>query len=100
MSKTDKLKGKNLRLNKGLTLSITRNIEQISQNTFRIESQTNKSIFYQINYDLMKCNCKDNEIRKIKCKHLYAIESYVVQKGENRINNKTIKTWKDDDYDF
>lgn len=51
----------------------------------------------------MKCNCKDNEIRRIKCKHLYAIESYLVKEKKNGINNnnkKIIKTWKDANYDF
>ena len=63
---------------RGKLLCETRNVKKTPRG-WRVQSQTNHSIDYTIQYrkDEPKCTCPDCEIAKKKCKHIYAVEFYI-----------------------
>ena len=57
---------------------------------FEVPSQFNKGKYLvQIRYDSKECNCPDYEVRRQKCKHIFAVE-YTLQKEIDNNGNTII----------
>jgi len=84
---------KNRREGKGRALALSREIYQVSDNIFYVESET-QSIFYTVKYQsnpsftLEWCTCLDYcSNRSSRCKHIFAVQ-YAL---ENRLVKKESK---------
>jgi len=55
---------------------------------WKVPSQTGKKNYYFVKYDKhrSKCTCPDCQIRKQKCKHIYAVEFYIKEKIDDEGN--------------
>jgi putative transposase len=45
-----------------------------AQNTYRVKSQTSKTVYHVTNTELGWCTCPDHEFRGVRCKHIFAVE--------------------------
>jgi len=62
------------RQEKGRLLSLDRRIKHVSGATWSVPSQTQNSGAYMVNVMAATCSCPDYELRRRKCKHLWAVE--------------------------
>ena len=62
------------RQEKGRLLSLDRRIKHVSGATWSVPSQTANSGAYMVNVMAATCSCPDYELRRRKCKHLWAVE--------------------------
>ena len=120
---------KDKREGKGRVLALSRRVYRIQNSyTFYVESERCDNVYYFVKYkpDVLEswyCSCKDNSIREMKCKHIFAIE-FAIQWGtikdidgglptEAKVRKKVATTsattgtvpttkssYKDDDYSF
>ena len=65
----------NIREQKGLQIAQKHNIIQ-SGNLWLVPSQSGKGK-YKVRPDLPYCSCPDYEIRRHKCKHIFAVEQTI-----------------------
>ena len=123
------IKKKDRREDKGRVLALSRRMYRLRQNidTFYVESESSDDHYYFVKFkpdvflESWYCSCKDNSIREMKCKHIFAIE-FAIQWGtlkdidklpitttEADIKEDTIQvapisksssSYKDDDYSF
>jgi hypothetical protein len=63
-----------VRQEKGRILARDRRIKHVSGATRSVPSQTMKSGSYTVNVMAATCSCPDYEIRRRKCKHLWAVQ--------------------------
>jgi transposase len=64
----------NMRQEKGLILANDRRIKNVGGATWTVPSQTANSGAYMVNVMAATCSCPDYELRRTKCKHLWAVE--------------------------
>jgi hypothetical protein len=108
----------NKRCGHGLNIANTKNVCRL-QNTdkYYVQSESAENIYYLVSYKFDEqndyCSCPDSSIRKLKCKHQFAIEHSIrlgkVQTIE-KFNGKTFankipvvqqsKSWKDSEYSY
>lgn len=62
------------RQERGLVLAKHKGIRHVSGPTWVVPSQSNEQAAYLVNVDEGTCNCPDFELRRAKCKHVYAVE--------------------------
>ena len=121
---------KNKREGKGRVLALSRRMYRLLQqntDTFYVESESSDNNYYFVKFkpDVFEegssCSCKDNSTRKMKCKHLFAIEFAIkwgtikdieklpptattvdVKWEDTQMTqiSKSLSSYKDDDYTF
>jgi hypothetical protein len=62
------------RQEKGLVLARDKRIHHMAGSTWVVPSQTNSDGAYVVNTQAETCTCPDHETRRVKCKHLWAVE--------------------------
>jgi hypothetical protein len=72
-------KKKDRREGKGRVLAISRNVYHLlnSDAVYYVESESSDDNYYFVKFKpdgFSFCNCKDNSIRGLKCKHLFTLE--------------------------
>jgi len=60
---------------------------------WKVPSQTGKNNYYFVKYDKHKpkCTCPDCQIRRHKCKHIYAVEFYIKERIDDKGNRVRIR---------
>lgn len=123
---------KDIREDKGHILAISRRVYRIQKSDilFYVESEISDNVYYFVKFkpdvflESWYCSCKDNSIREMKCKHIFAIEFAIKWgtikdiatpltdvKGDTAIikttttksmitSNSSSLSYKDDDYTF
>jgi transposase len=77
------------RQEKGLALSRDRRIKNINGPTWAVPSQSEDAAAYLVNVERATCSCPDYELRRVRCKHLIAVE--IVRTVETRADgSKTV----------
>ncbi len=69
------------RMTRGLTISETKSITENQDGSFRVSSQTNENLTYEVKVleSRWVCTCPDFEYREIEaCKHIYAVKFWIV----------------------
>ncbi len=89
-----------VRKERGLEIAKTSRIEK-TQKGWKVPSQSGGGHYIVISNGFgAKCNCPDHELRKCKCKHIWAVELIVTHEVDNQGNvtiTKTVrKTYKQD----
>jgi hypothetical protein len=59
---------------KGLVLAKDKRVRHVSGPTWAVPSQSNEASAYLVNVQAATCTCPDYELRRAKCKHIYAVE--------------------------
>jgi len=77
------------RQQKGLVLAKDKRIKQIVGSTWAVPSQSTDTA-YLVNAGAGTCTCPDYELRKGKCKHLWAVE--IVKTVETQADGTTVTT--------
>jgi transposase len=62
------------RKQKGLVLATHKGIRHVAGPTWVVPSQSNEQTAYLVNADEGSCNCPDYELRRSRCKHVWAVE--------------------------
>ncbi len=92
---TTQLQTTNKRKERGLLLAKELEIIKINDRTWRVTSQTNKTLFYTVktNGFNTSCSCKDHQKHNGNCKHIYAVEykvnNNIEPKEEEVVKKKT-----------
>ena len=68
---------------RGKDIATTKEITQIGD-LWRVPSQTDKRTQYTVNVTEQKCPCPDYGARRVKCKHLFAVE--LTMRGEINVD--------------
>ncbi|HET6717108.1 MAG TPA: hypothetical protein VFG90_08245 [Nitrososphaeraceae archaeon] len=107
---------KDRREGKGRVIALSRRVYRIvNSDVFYVESETNDDMYYYVMFNTAKgfewCSCKDHERNayQMKCKHLHGVE-YAIRWGTFtdtdklpttvKKDNRSSKSYKDDEYDF
>lgn len=105
------------RESKGKVIVVSRTIYKIkNSDVYYVESESIDKMYYFVMFDTVKnflwCECKDFENRKLKCKHLFAVEFAVnsnVVVETDKLPNEAKKavncvveelSYKEDEYSF
>ena len=77
---------RNLKQQKGLIIAKENSIKQITDDTWRVQRQSNCSKYYTIKVtpDGPTCTCANWKSEKEKCKHIYAME-YLIKNGYEKL---------------
>jgi transposase len=75
---------------KGLELSRDKRIRNVNGPTWAVPSQSDEASAYLVNLAAGSCTCPDFELRRAKCKHVFAVE--IVRTVETAPNGTTIVT--------
>lgn len=78
------------RQEKGLALSRDKRIKNIAGATWAVPSQNSEDTAYLVNVERATCSCPDYELRRIRCKHLIAVE--IVRTVETKADGSKIVT--------
>ena len=62
------------RQEKGLVLAKDKRVRHVSGPTRAVPSQSNETSAYLVDVQAATCTCPDYELRRAKCKHIYAVE--------------------------
>lgn len=87
MSDIDSTTVVNPRAQRGLTLATTRTITR-SEKGWIVPSQSGKGS-YIVSLSLLHCTCPDYETRRLKCKHIFAVEHVVCNRAHEVKQAKT-----------
>jgi predicted nucleic acid-binding Zn finger protein len=74
-----------IREQKGRDIAYRFNITR-QDNLYLVPSQSGRGK-YQVDADAQHCNCPDFEIRRTKCKHIYAVETTIRREKKTVIEN-------------
>ena len=77
---------------KGLALAKDARIKLIGGTTWKVPSATDAKIVYVVNAAEGVCSCPDYELRRSRCKHLFAVEA--VRVVETKPDGSTVTTEK------
>jgi transposase len=77
---------------RGLILSRDKRIKHVNGPTWAVPSQSNEVGAYLVNVTAGVCTCPDYELRRVRCKHLIAVE--IVRTVETAPNGTTTVTEK------
>jgi len=80
---------------KGLEIAKTATITKTEKGLWKVPSQSGHG-YYLVNMDKHEpeCSCPDCELRKVKCKHAWAIEFYLKREIDNKGNMTETKAVK------
>lgn len=78
------------RQERGLVLARDKRIKRVQGAIWTVPAQSQKSGGYVVNALAATCSCPDHEERRVKCKHLWAVE--VVQTVETAADGSTVLT--------
>jgi transposase len=78
------------RQEKGLILSRDKRIKQVVGPTWAVPSQSDQDRAYLVNVSAATCSCPDFELRKGKCKHMWAVE--IIRTVETAPDGSTVVT--------
>src|SRR4051812_42093388 len=59
---------------KGRALSLDKRVRHVSGPTWAVPSQSNEASAYIVNAQAATCTCPDYELRRVRCKHIIAVE--------------------------
>jgi transposase len=80
------------RQEKGLILA--KGARQIAGSTWTVPSQTNETGAYLVDAETVTCTCPDFELRRVRCKHLFAVEfsrTVEVRADGTEVTTETVK---------
>ena len=90
-----------MRKQRGYEIAKNSRIQQTDKG-WKVPSQTGAGYYVVVSNGFgAECNCPDHEVRKTKCKHIWAVELIVTQEVDNEGNvtvTKTIKKTYSQDY--
>ena len=72
---------------RGIVLAATKKIKQ-GKSGWLVPSQTGDGTHYTVDPQSQSCTCPDHELRRVKCKHIFAVE-YTVQREIDADGNIT-----------
>src|SRR5258707_570806 len=75
---------------KGLALSSDKRIRNVNGPTWAVPSQSDEASAYLVNVTAGTCTCPDFELRRAKCKHVFAVE--YVRTVETKADGSTTVT--------
>jgi transposase len=78
------------RQEKGLALSRDKRIKNIAGSTWAVPSQNSEDTAYLVNLATGVCSCPDFELRRVRCKHIIAVE--IVRTVETKADGSKVVT--------
>src|SRR3989344_6429898 len=83
-----------LRKQRGYEIAKNSRIQQ-TEKGWKVPSQTGTGYYVVVSNGFgAECNCPDHEVRKTKCKHIWAVELIVTQEVDNEGNVTVTKTMR------
>jgi len=80
---------------RGHEIIANQKITQLDTNTFLVPSQSSDNSYrVQFSEDECTCNCPDHQYRKMKCKHIFAVELTVTREIDEQGTVTETKTAK------
>jgi hypothetical protein len=74
---------------------IADDIEQINPESFWVKSQSGKGGYSVTMFQgKWTCDCFDHKYRQIKCKHVYAIETYISEHSAKSVQRFSLGLWE------
>ena len=76
---------------RGIVLAATKKIRE-GKSGWQVPSQSGDGTFYTVDPRAQACTCPDHELRRVKCKHIFAVEYTVRREDDGNGNITTTKT--------
>ncbi len=76
---------------RGLQIAATKKIRH-GKDGWVVPSQTGDGTFYHVSLEEQTCTCPDHELRRVKCKHIFAVEYTIRRETDTNGNVTTTKT--------